>query len=283
VFISYATADRGEALLIREHLVEMGVVPFLDAVDLEPGADVVMGINDALERADFYVLLWSAAARGRYWVNSEISAALVQERRLARPFVFVVRLDDSELPAMLAPRRYLDTAGAMHKAVAAQLASVWLRDRAVGVEVMIAPEQSSTPIVDQDRAFVYVYARNRALSVAHEFAVPLPATARGVVRLLTERLSLPAEASEYGGAVGVRFGYRYWHAHATVDPESDEPLSLGEGDIIDIEITVTPFGPAGALGKPVSFLPGRDGELSSALVRALCRKAFAHLLPVRRR
>jgi hypothetical protein len=159
------------------------------------------------------------------------------------------------------------------------LASVWRRDRAVEVEVMLAPAPGPSSLPGLDRAVVHVYARNRSLSVAHEIGVKLPATARGVARILTERLALPAEASEYGGAVGVRFAYRYWHGHATVDPESDEPRSLGEGDVIDIEVIVTPFGPSGALGRPIAFLPDRAGELSPAMIRALSRRAFAHLLP----
>lgn len=274
VFISYATVDQADARRLRQDLLDRGVDPFLDVVDIRPGSDVVMEINAALERADFYVLLWSAAARDRYWVKSEISAALVLERRMDRPFVFVVRLDDSELPALLAPRRYVDWFDGGRDTAADMLAAVWHQDRALGVAVMIAPVPAP-----RGPAVVHVYARNRALAVAHEVAVPAGAPARDVVAALAGQLSLPAEASEYGGAVGVRFGYRYLLRRLSLDPESAAVPVLAEGDVIDIEVTVEPFGPGGALGGPVEFLPERDLPVSPAAVRAMSRKAFRHLTP----
>lgn len=274
VFISYATVDQSDARRLRQDLLDRGVDPFLDVVDIAPGADVVMGINDALERADFYLLLWSAAARDRYWVKSEISAALALERRLDRPFVFIVRLDESELPALLAPRRYLDLFGGGRDSAADMLATVWRRDRELGVGVRIAPH----PVPRSLEPVVHVYARNRALAVAHEITVPLRASTRDVVATLGRQLALPSEASEYGGAVGVRFGYRYLLRERPLDPESGDTPALADGDVIDIEVTVVPFGPGGSLAEPVSFLPEREQAVSPTVVRTLSRKAFRHLV-----
>ena len=277
VFISYATADRTEVLKFRQDLLERGIDPFLDIMDILPGDDVVMGISGALERSDFYVLVWSAAARDRYWVNSEISAAMVLEQRRARPFVFIVRLDDSDLPPVLAPRRYLDAFGGRREAAADQLAAVWTRDRAVGTKVLPAPE----PVPEPEAAgepLLHVYARNRSLSVSHEVRIRAGATAQDLVAVLAEQLALPTEASEYGGAVGVRFSYRYQLAGEELAADSNVPLALAEGDVVDIEVVVEPFGPDGALADPVSFLPGRDYAIPPEMIRELCQKAIEHLL-----
>jgi len=277
VFISYTVSDRTEVLKFHQDLVERGIDPFLDILDIAPGDDVVMSINGALERSDFYVLMWSAAARDRYWVNSEISAAMVLEQRRARPFVFIVRLDDSELPPVLAPRRYLDAFGGHREAAAQQLATVWMRDRAVGTKVLPAPVPVAEPH-DGGEPTLHVYARNQSLRVSHEVRVRVGATSRELVEALTEQLALPTEASEYGGAVGVRFGYRYRHAGEQLVEDSDVPLGLAEGAVIDIEVVVEPFGPEGALADPVSFLPGRDYALPPEMIRDLCQKAIEHLL-----
>ena len=287
VFISYATADRTEVLKFHQDLLERGIDPFLDIMDIQPGDDVVMSINGALERSDFYVLVWSAAARDRYWVNSEISAAMVLEQRRARPFVFIVRLDDSELPPVLAPRRYLDAFGGRRAAAADQLAAVWTRDRAVGTKVLPAPAPVAEPVpapAPVAEPVLHVYARNQSLNVSHEVRVRIGATARDLVAALAEQLALPTEASEYGGAVGVRFSYRYQLggealAVDSADPaDSDVPLALAEGDVVDIEVVVEPFGPDGALSDPVSFLPGRDYAIPPEMIRELCQKAIEHLL-----
>lgn len=275
VFISYATADRTEVLKFHQDLVERGIDPFLDIMDILPGDDVVMSINGALERSDFYVLVWSAAARDRYWVNSEISAAMVLEQRRARPFVFIVRLDDSELPPVLAPRRYLDAFGGMRQLAADQLAAVWRRDRALGTRVLPAPAGVAEPVADD--SVMHVYARNQSLRVSHEVRIRPGASARDLVAALTEQLALPTEASEYGGAVGVRFAYRYQHAGEQLVPDSDVPLGLAEGDVVDVEVVVEPFGPDGALTDPVSFLPGRDFAIPPEMIRELCEKAIEHL------
>lgn len=275
VFISYATADRTEVLKFHQDLLERGIDPFLDIMDILPGDDVVMSINGALERSDFYVLVWSAAARDRYWVNSEISAAMVLEQRRARPFVFIVRLDESELPPVLAPRRYLDAFGGMRQQAADQLAAVWTRDRALGTRVLPAPAGVAEPV--NDASIVHVYARNQSLRVSHEVRIRTGASTRDLVAALTEQLALPTEASEYGGAVGVRFGYKYQHAGEQLVPDSDVPLRLAEGDVVDVEVIVEPFGPEGALADPVSFLPGRDFAIPPEMIRELCEKAIEHL------
>ena len=277
VFISYATADREEVLKFHQDLVERGIDPFLDIMDILPGDDVVMSINGALERSDFYVLVWSGAARDRYWVNSEISAAMVLEQRRARPFVFIVRLDDSDLPPVLAPRRYLDAFGGRRQAAADQLAAVWKRDREVGTKVLPAPAPVPEP-VPSDRPALHIYARNQSLRVSHEVRIRAGASAQELVAAIAEQLALPTEASEYGGAVGVRFGYRYRHAGEELVTDSAVPLGLAEGDVVDIEVVVEPFGPEGALSDPVSFLPGRDFAIPPELIRDLCQKAIEHLM-----
>lgn len=277
VFISYATADRTEVLKFHQDLLDRGIDPFLDIMDILPGDDVVMSINGALERSDFYVLVWSAAARDRYWVNSEISAAMVLEQRRARPFVFIVRLDDSELPPVLAPRRYLDAFGGRRHFAADQLAAVWTRDRALGTKVLPAPAPVPEP-APRDEPTLHIYARNQSLQVSHEVRIPHGVTSRVLVAAITEQLALPTEASEYGGAVGVRFAYRYRHAGESLTEDSDVPLALGDGDVVDIEVVVEPFGPDGALADPVSFLPGRDYAIPPEMIRDLCQKAIEHLL-----
>jgi hypothetical protein len=279
VFMSYARADLEVVEELATELRDRGIAPFLDVWHIKAGRNIVLEINKALTHSDYYVLLWSAAAESRFWVELEYTAALARERRLSRAFLFVVRLDDSDPPTLLAPRVYLDAFNGDRHRVADRLAEIWLRDSAVGVPVMPAPHGvPDDPPVPEPHIKIYV--RNRELSVGHEITVPEKVTGRDLDGLIRRQLALPAEHSGFGGRVGVRFEYRFLLDGAPISGDTETLVPVNFGDAIDVEVAVEPYGPDGSLTKPVRYLPStRPGGLSSATLRSLVSKAFDHLLP----
>jgi hypothetical protein len=284
VFVSYARINLDAAEKLARELKDRGLDVFLDIWNIPPGASCVLAINNALSTSDYYVLLWSAAAEGRYWVEMEYAAALVREDRLRRSFLFVVRLDDTELPTLLAPRQYIDAFGARsHDTAADALAAFWLADRAVGVSVMPAPPKPSTddtrPTIADTRPTVRVYARNRALSVAHELTVPEETTGQELSDLIFADLKLPTEHTSFDGLVGLRFAYRFLLAGEAIPADSDTRRRLTDGSTIDLEVSMESFGPGGPLADAVPYLPAGSAALKPATIRSLFREAFKHLLP----
>lgn len=277
VFLSYARANLDAAEELARALRAKGIDTFLDKWNIEPGANSVLKINNELGTSDYYVLLWSAAAEGRYWVETEWAAALVREERLRKSFLFIVRLDDSDLPTLLAPRQYLDAVGSgSHNTVAEALAGFWLRDDAVGVYVMPAPKRS----IDGTHPSIRIYARNRPLDFACELTVPQEPTGRELRDRISAELELPTEQTTApGGRVGLRFTYQFLLAGVPIATDATTPVRLTDGSIIDIAVRVEQFGPDGSVGEPALYLPTRPSVLASATMRFLFMEAFRNLLP----
>jgi len=135
VFLSFAGRDRMTAHRLCQDLRVCGLDSFVDEQSIAPGENFVLAINQALTQSDYYVLLWSHACVDRPWVNEEWSAAFVRELREQRSFLFIVRLDTTPLPPLLASRQYYDAFANWDKMVNG-LAAAWHRDRAVGEPVL---------------------------------------------------------------------------------------------------------------------------------------------------
>jgi hypothetical protein len=127
VFLSFAGSDRAMAKCLAGDLEMYGVEAFYDARDIAIGGNVVLSINRAMAESHYYVLLWSANCVDRPWVDEEWAAAYTREINEGRSFLFVVRLDETPLPPLLAARRYLD---GVHDwpSVARDLAGTWLAE-----------------------------------------------------------------------------------------------------------------------------------------------------------
>ncbi|GAA4428896.1 TIR domain-containing protein [Actinokineospora soli] len=267
VFVSFAGPDRPFAVRLRDDLRGEGVRAFVDECELVPGANVVLTLSRELDRSDYYVLLWSAAAVDRPYVDAEWTAAFAKEIAEQRAFLFVLRLDATPLPALLAARKYLDAAEDWDGAVA-KLAATWRRD--LDQRVPVVPQPRPTP------PGITLYIRNRALGVAHTVTTPPDTTGQDLHDLVRRALALPTEESRFGGRVGLRFGYRLL---ADDEPVPDKPLSdveIGDGDTLDLEITVEPFSPDGP--RPSWDLRSERAPNDKLLI-AMARAAFRHLAP----
>jgi TIR domain len=290
VFLSFAGKDRETAKQLREDLADRGVDAFVDEQDISRGENFVLAINAALAQSDYYVLLWSHASDSRPFVGLEWSAALVRDLQeqvqQRRSFLFIVRLDTTPLPPLLAPRYCLDASGNWDDMVS-ELAATWRRDRTVGERVLPAPHSSITHD-EARRPIIRLYVRNRALSVAHFIVVPEDSTGQKLDSLVRHALALPDVETKFNGTVGMRFDYRLRSAENLI-PVDGTPLStlcVVDGATIDLEVQVESFGPAGS-STTVTYLGGesqlaaeaRQAALSPAVTRTLIRSAFGHLTP----
>lgn len=275
VFLSFAGNDRSMAERLRQDLKERDIEAFV----FPPGGNLVLDINRALTQSDYFVLLWSRASRDRPWVDAEWSAAFARELQERRSFLFIVRLDMTPLPPLLAPRQYVDAFGNNWGELVSDLAAIWHRDRAVGEPVLPAPHSAPKNNGEDKRPNVVLYIRNRALSVAHVIAVPAESKGQELESLVRAALALPEIAEKFDGAVGMRFHYQLKNDGKSIASDKTlVELHITDGATIELEVEVESFGPAGS--HPVTtYRQGASTGLAPATTRALINSALGHLIP----
>jgi tetratricopeptide (TPR) repeat protein len=108
VFLSYRSVNRAWVLSLYDVLTELGHKVFLDQYVLKAGDKLVSKLDDALEKSQAGILIWSEATRDSVWVNDEYNT-LQRKANEEEDFIFVpVRLDNTKLPGFAANRIYVD-------------------------------------------------------------------------------------------------------------------------------------------------------------------------------
>jgi hypothetical protein len=286
VFLSFAGPDRPMAEKLGRDLAAQGFDAFIDARSIEPGENILVAINNALTDSSYFVLLWSRHTDRRPWVDLEYTAALARdlntELNTRRSFFFIVRLDESPVPWILAARKYLD-AFANWEGTVAKLTATWNRDRALGPNVFPAPVTTSAGR-SRDDSVIELRIRNKALSVSHVMKAPQDVTGPQLYALVAEALALKETAARFGGLVTARFTYELRYDDRALPDRPDQPLTelgLDDGDTVDLLVR----GEFESDGKNVGSWTFRDGQppggsaLSPQIIRSLIDIAFGHLQP----
>lgn len=283
VYLCYADANQATADRLYGELVGRGVRTFSPQRDTLPGDQLVATIERRIGESDYFLLVWSEVCRNESWVREQWQATLHEKGA----FLFVLRLDASAVPLMLAARRQFNAFEDWNTAVT-ELVGSWNRDRAIGYPVRPAPTRpgpSSEPTIT-------VYIRNHGFEVSHVLAVPVAATGGRLLAQVRTELALTDEVDDFGGIynakLGFRFSYELLKDERSIPDLPDLPLSrmgIAEGSVIDLRITMRSFGPEGE-HTPVVYR--RDSDLdypgmSPATRRSLLLKAFGHLLSGRTR
>ncbi|MDZ7265236.1 MAG: TIR domain-containing protein [candidate division KSB1 bacterium] len=103
VFISHSWNDNNIARKIAEYIKRDGAEIWIDYARIEGGDKLPKIISDALKRCDVLLLIWSRAANESYWVEEEWTNAHALRKK-----IIPCLLDNTELPAILANRLYID-------------------------------------------------------------------------------------------------------------------------------------------------------------------------------
>lgn len=276
VFISFAGSDRAVADRLRHDLRKRDI----EVSDFPLGGNLVLDINRELAQSDYFVLLWSQAAVDRKWVDAEWSAAFARELMERRSFLFIVRLDRTPLPLLLAPRQYLDAVGNNWDELVNELVATWLGDRTVGEPVLPAPYPAATENGEGEPRNIVLRIRNRALSVAHVIAVPEESTGRQLLSLVRVALALPDAEERFGGAIGMRFYYQLMNTGWLISDDDRRltELHITDGETVDLVVLVESFGPEGS-SPVITYRKGVSTRLSPVTTRSLIGSAFGHLIP----
>lgn len=107
LFLSHNHRDKDVATPLAAQLRLVGVDVWLDDWKISPGDSIVGKVGEALGMVDTVLLLWSENAASSRWVNTEMEAALTRQLSGGSLRIIPVRLDDTELPQLLRPLKYI--------------------------------------------------------------------------------------------------------------------------------------------------------------------------------
>src|SRR4051812_13765454 len=71
VFLSYRSVNRAWVLNLYDVLNELGHKVFLDQYVLKPGDDLITELENALDKSQAGILIWSNATADSEWVRKE--------------------------------------------------------------------------------------------------------------------------------------------------------------------------------------------------------------------
>jgi hypothetical protein len=129
VFLSYAHDDRDAAMRAADILASKGIEPLVDRLALSSGESFITFMEEALATSDYCLLLWSARAAERQWVEIEWQAALHRSVSEHRAFLVVGRLDQYPVPLLLRPRLTVELHPTPESGLQ-RLVETWHADRA---------------------------------------------------------------------------------------------------------------------------------------------------------
>lgn len=101
LFLSHRSVDKKLVAEVAEEIKREGVGIWFDQERLVPSDSLVGEISRGLRDMSHFVLFWSKACEGARWVELELENAVARLVEQQLP-IFLVRLDDAPVPAILA-------------------------------------------------------------------------------------------------------------------------------------------------------------------------------------
>ena len=109
IFLSHATPDKEWVLTLAERLRAFDLRVFVDSLEIGPGDNWVIRLNDALESSRYMVLVVSQHTEGRPWVIQEWTSWMAGHGPRGR--LLPVKIDAVDLPIILKATQGIDATG----------------------------------------------------------------------------------------------------------------------------------------------------------------------------
>lgn len=138
LFLSHNAADRDEARRLGAQLKLVGADVWFDQWEIRAGDSIVGAVDEALAQFEVFVVVWSANAAGSPWVRAEVETAVVRRMDDQSLRVVPVRVDETELPPLLQPLRYVSLEDGVEEAVDAIMGFDGDRDRIRAIQNVLA-------------------------------------------------------------------------------------------------------------------------------------------------
>ena len=271
VFISHAGADAKRAAEVAGILTQADIKTRFDRGELTFGDSFLAFMNQALNTSDYCLLLWSQQASATPWVELEWEAALYRSVRDKRSFLVIGRLEEVDVPALLAPRLRIDLFPALDPGMTA-LVNTWRADRAAETDSGKPVGAPWTENLPQIEGAATVYIDSEQFSMTAPMSVKLEEPAGALLDRVVASFGLPRELS-YSGKLGVRFSYRLFDKWSVLErTRSLAEQGITAGRVLTLETTMTSFStsaPVQGQLSPAVFRGGPSADRSAALVDAM--------------
>lgn len=107
-FLSHNRADKQLARRLGAQLNLAGAYIWFDDWEVRAGDSIPGKVNEALERVDSLILLWSSNANKSRWVRAELETAITRAMEDDSFRVITVRLDDTPVPPLLQRLKWVE-------------------------------------------------------------------------------------------------------------------------------------------------------------------------------
>src|SRR6476469_8701038 len=107
-FLSHNREDKDIARRLGAQLKLAGADIWFDEWEIRAGESIPGKVNEALDRIDSVIVLWSSSANDSNWVRAELETAIHDGISDGNLRVIPVLLDDTVLPALLRPAKRVD-------------------------------------------------------------------------------------------------------------------------------------------------------------------------------
>lgn len=139
VFISHSSKDKPFVESLVEQLQHLGVETWFDAHQLQPGDSIVQGIQSGLSDSDYLVLVLSKHSIASRWVQAEFNAAFVRDVEGKGTRIIPIRIDDCEIPPLIADRVYIDFRASFHDGLKRLAERLLIEDAEVRISIRFGP------------------------------------------------------------------------------------------------------------------------------------------------
>ena len=118
IFLSHNAKDKELARTLGGQLRLAGADVWFDEWEIRAGDSIPGKLDEGLSTFNVFVLIWSAHAARSEWVRNELEVAITRRIGRTDTRIIPVLLDETALPAMLTPLRFirLDDKTAMSRA-----------------------------------------------------------------------------------------------------------------------------------------------------------------------
>lgn len=108
LFISYASSDRAFALRLAHSLTQLGHTVWVDTVAIQAGDSIPQCVTEAVEQADYLIVVLSKQSVTSAWCAAEWQAKYWDEVVRRQTCVLPVLLEECAVPLFLRPKLHVD-------------------------------------------------------------------------------------------------------------------------------------------------------------------------------
>lgn len=108
LFLSHASPDKSLVRKLGVQLQVVGAEVFFDEWSIGAGESITGAIEHAIESFDIFLLVWSSSASNSLWTTREYRAAVKKFVEEPARRLIVLRVDDTDVPALVDDLKWID-------------------------------------------------------------------------------------------------------------------------------------------------------------------------------